>query len=83
MAHLTFQFVDKILWYDHSNETFSAVLLHATICFSIFYKVLFRIFLDFFFFFFLGGGGVLNKQEYFKPEIVILLDILRKKRMPL
>ena len=36
---LTFESVDKILWCDHSNETSSAVLLHGTICFSIFYKI--------------------------------------------
>ena len=32
---LTFESVDKILWCDHSNETFSAVLLHGTIFFNI------------------------------------------------
>ena len=35
----TFEFVDEILWCDHSNETSSAVLLHCTICFAIFYEV--------------------------------------------
>ena len=29
---------------DHSNETSSAVLLHGTICFSIFYKIKFGTF---------------------------------------
>ena len=33
---LTFESVYEILWCDHSNETSSAVLLHGTICFSIF-----------------------------------------------
>ena len=33
---LTFESVDEILWCDHSNETSLAVLLHGTICFSIF-----------------------------------------------
>ena len=42
---LTFESVDEILWCDHSNETSSAVLLHGTICFSIFYKIEFGIFL--------------------------------------
>ena len=28
---LTFESVDEILWYDHSNETSSAVLSHGTI----------------------------------------------------
>ena len=28
---LTFEFVDEILWCDHSNETSSAVLSHGTI----------------------------------------------------
>ena len=30
---LTFESEDKILWCDHSNEFFSAVLSHNTICF--------------------------------------------------
>ena len=38
---LTFESVDEILWCDHSNETSSAVLLHGTICFSLFYKMKF------------------------------------------
>ena len=42
---LTFESVNEILWCDHSNETSSAVLLHGTICFSIFYKMKFGIFL--------------------------------------
>ena len=33
----TFESVDEILRYDYSNETSSVVLLHGTICFSIFY----------------------------------------------
>ena len=41
---LTFESVDEILWCDHSNETSSAVLLHGTICFSIFHKKKFGIF---------------------------------------
>ena len=36
---LTFESVNEILWCDHSNETSSAVLLHGTICFSIFHKM--------------------------------------------
>ena len=44
---LTFEFVDEILWCDHSNETSSAVLLHGANCFSIFYKLKFGIFLEF------------------------------------
>ena len=28
---LTFEFVDQILWCDHSNETSPAVLSHGTI----------------------------------------------------
>ena len=43
---LTFESVDEILLCDHSNETSSAVLLHGTICFSIFYKIKFGIFLE-------------------------------------
>ena len=30
---LTFEFVDEILWSDHSNETSSAVLSHGALCF--------------------------------------------------
>ena len=41
---LTFESVNEILWCDHSNETSSAVLLHGTICFSIFYKMKFEFF---------------------------------------
>ena len=44
---LTFESVEEILWCDHSNETSSAVLLHGTICFSIFCKTKFGIFLNF------------------------------------
>ena len=33
---LTSEFVDKILWCDHLNETSSAVLLSGTICFLYF-----------------------------------------------
>ena len=32
-AALTFKSVDEILWCDHSNETFSAVLSRGTIFF--------------------------------------------------
>ena len=44
---LTFESVNEILWCDHSNESSSAVLLHVAICFSIFYKMKFGIFLAF------------------------------------
>ena len=44
---LTLKSVDEILWCDHSNETSSAVLLHGAICFSIFYKIKFGIFIEF------------------------------------
>ena len=40
-AVLTFESVDEILWCDRSNETSSAVLLHGTICFSIFNNIIF------------------------------------------
>ena len=36
---LTVESVDGILWCDRSNETSLAVLLHGTICFSIFCKM--------------------------------------------
>ena len=35
---LTFECVDEILWCDHSNETFLAVLSHGIMCFSVFYN---------------------------------------------
>ena len=44
---LTVEFENEILRRDHSNETSSAVLLHGTICFSIFYRMKFGIFLEF------------------------------------
>ena len=44
---LTFESLDEIIWYDHLNETSSAVRLHGSICFSIFYKMKFGIFLEF------------------------------------
>lgn len=36
MVVLNFQSADEIPWYDNSTETSSSVLLHGTICFSIF-----------------------------------------------
>ena len=42
---LTFESVDEILWCDHSNETSSAILFYGTICFAIFFKIKFGIFL--------------------------------------
>ena len=45
---LTFESVDEILWCDHSNETSSAVLLHATICYLIFFIKEFFFFLNFY-----------------------------------
>ena len=44
---LTFESVDRILWFDHSNETSSAAVLHGTIRFSIFYEMQVWIFLEF------------------------------------
>ena len=41
---LTSESVDEILWCDHSNETSSAVLLHGTICLSIFCRTKFGVF---------------------------------------
>ena len=59
---LTFKSVDKILWCDHSNETFLVVLLFGTICSLIFYKMKFGIFLEFFFLALLGVKGLLLKK---------------------
>ena len=37
---LTSESVDEILWFDHSNETSSAVLSHGTIyIYHVFYKI--------------------------------------------
>ena len=44
---LTFESVDEILWCDHSNQTSSAVLLHSTISFPLFYKTKFGILYEF------------------------------------
>ena len=41
---LSFEPINGILWCDHSNNTFSAELLHGNICFSIFYKMKFAFF---------------------------------------
>ena len=45
---LTFESVEKILWCDHLNETSSAVFLRGIMCFSMFYKMQFGIFLEYF-----------------------------------
>ena len=34
----TFEFVNEILWYDHSNETSSAVRSHETFCLLVLYR---------------------------------------------
>ena len=46
-AVITIESFNEIRWCDHSNETLSAVLLHGAICFSLFYKMTFGIFLEF------------------------------------
>ena len=43
---VTFESANGILWCDHSNDTSPAVTLHGTICFSIFYKMTFRIYFE-------------------------------------
>ena len=63
---LTFESVGEILWCDHSNETSSAVLLLDTICFAIFYKMEFGIFLEFCFFF--GTLGSKSKRSFPAPN---------------
>ena len=54
---LTFESVDEMLWCYNSNETTSAVLSLGTICFSIFCKLKFGVFLDFGFWTLLGVNG--------------------------
>ena len=44
---LTFESVDEILWCDHSNKTSSTVLSHFIIYILVFYKMKFRICLEF------------------------------------
>ena len=44
---LTSESVDEILWWDHSNETLSAVLSSGTNYIQIFYKMKFKICLEF------------------------------------
>ena len=39
--------VDEILYGDHSKETYLAVLLHGTICFSVFSKMEYGLFVEF------------------------------------
>ena len=38
---LTFEYVDEIRWYDHSNESFPPVLTHGAVCLSKFHKMKF------------------------------------------
>ena len=42
----TFESVNDILWCDHSNGTYSAVLSHSNICFSAVYTKKLGIFVD-------------------------------------
>ena len=44
---LTFTSVDKILWYDHSNEIFLEALSCGANCFLKFYGMKFGIFVEF------------------------------------
>ena len=68
--------MDEILWCDHSNETSSAVLLHGTICFSIFYKLKFGIFLEFSCLALLGlNGQVLGVWPPFHLSVTFLLSV--------
>ena len=64
---LTFESVDEILWCDHSNETLKAVLLHGTICFSIFYKIDFGILFEFCFLVLLGVKGFNGLTLWLNP----------------
>ena len=59
-AVLTFESVDEILRFDYSNETYSAVVLHGTICFSTLYKMLFDIFGEFWCSALLGVKGLIT-----------------------
>ena len=43
---LTFQSVDEIVPYDHSNESFLAIRFFGANCFSLFYEIKFGIFLN-------------------------------------
>ena len=46
---LTSESVDEILWFDHSNESSSAVLSRGTIYILVYYKMKFGIPLEFLF----------------------------------
>ena len=62
---LTFESVDKILWCDHSNETSLEALFHGAICFSIFFKMKFEIFLALI----LGTLGAKKANRYFTTYV--------------
>ena len=76
---LTFKSVVEILWCDHSNDTSSAVLLHGIICFSIFYKIKFGIFLEFWHLAVLGVEGLKFSVCFFLCVLIfsIVLLVLR------
>ena len=44
---LTFDYVEEILTRDHSNKINKAVLSSGTVCFSLFFKMKFGIFMNF------------------------------------
>ena len=77
---LTFESVDEFLWCDHSNETSSAVLLHGTISFSIFYKMKFGIFLEFCSLALWGVGGlnIIMAYSLFAKSFDIDIDDFEK-----
>ena len=58
-ASLAFESVDEILWCDHSIEPSLTVLSPGTVCFSIFFKLKFGIFLDFWLWTLLGVKGLM------------------------
>ena len=57
--------MDEILWCYHSNETSSAVLSHAAIYFSAFYKIMkFGNFVAFLLLPLFGSEGLSTKHYY-------------------
>ena len=59
-ASLAFESEDEILWCDHLIETSSSVRSLGAICFSIFFKMKFGMFLDFWFWTLLGVKGSIS-----------------------
>ena len=67
-----FEYVNEILWCDHSNETPSSILPRGTICFSIFYNTKCGIFVEFWRLAVWGAKGV--KQPFHLRRSALLIS---------